>query len=194
MDKEREEILVQRIKQKDQAALREFVGYYKDKLFRLAMGFVHDYYLAQDIVQEVFIKMWQNIDSWKEGNARLSTWLYKVTVNHSLNKIRDNRDKLHVEDISQFTRTNDDGTVEIQIQDTDKDPHQFVENKELAQILKKAVNALPRKQRIAFVLSKYQNMSSKEIAEVMDLSVSNVDVIIHRAKKNLQKQILKLMK
>ncbi len=189
-----EEILIQRLKARDKKVFQHFVNQYKDKLFRLAMGFVHDAFLAEDIVQDVFVKLWQNIDSWQEGRARLGTWLYKVTVNHSLNKVRDNKKTAHVQDIGQFVRQSNDGMIEIQIPDQTRDPHKALENKELAGILRRAINSLPRKQRIAFVLSKYQKMSSKEIAEVMELSVSNVDVIIHRAKKNLQKQILKLMR
>ena len=190
----REEILIKKLKARDQQTFQDFVNEYKDKLFRLAMGFVHDSFLAEDIVQEVFIKLWQNIDSWQEGRARLGTWIYKVTVNHSINKLRDSKNSARVQDIGEFVRQSDDGMLEIQIPDQAKDPHKALENKELAEVLRKAVNSLPKKQRIAFVLSKYQKMSSREIAEVMDLSVSNVDVIIHRAKKNLQKQILKLMR
>ncbi len=189
-----EEILVKKLKARDQKVFQDFVNEYKDKLFRLAMGFVHDSFLAEDIVQDVFVKLWQNIDSWELGNAKLSTWLYKVTVNHALNVVRSKKKTSNVVDISQFVRESDDGGIEIQIPDNEKNPHNKLENKELAGILRKAINTLPKKQRIAFVLRQYQNMSSKEIAEVMDLSVSNVDVIIHRAKKNLQKQILKLMK
>ena len=189
-----EKILIERLKAKDQRVFQYFVNEYKDKLFSLAMGFVHDSFTAEDIVQDVFIKLWQNIDSWQPGNARLSTWLYKVTVNHSLNKVRSSKKTSNVVDMNQFVREADDGTVEIQIPDQARDPHQQLENKELAELLRRAINNLPRKQRIAFVLSKYQKMSSREIAEIMELSVSNVDVIIHRAKKNLQKQILKLMK
>ena len=194
MEQMSEQILIDRLKAKDQRVFQDFVNQHKDKLFRVAMGFVHDSFLAEDIVQEVFIKLWQNIDSWQEDRAQLSTWLYRVTVNHSLNKLRDTKNTRQLSSINELMRTNDDGSVEIQVPDKATDPHAALENKELAEVLRKAISALPRKQRIAFVLSKYQKMSSHEIAEVMELSVSNVGVIVHRAKKNLQKQILKLMK
>ena len=194
MEKFSEEILIKQLKAKDTKVFQEFVNWYKNKLFHVAMGFVHDSDIANDIVQDVFIKLWENIDSWEEKRAKLSTWLYKVTVNHSLNQIRYRKNRKNITDFTELTRTTDDGSIEIQIPDGSKNPHENLENKELSEILKRAINNLPKKQRIAFVLSKYQNMPSREIAEVMDLTVSNVDVIIHRAKKNLQKQILKLMK
>ncbi len=188
-----EDILVERLKARDEQAFKAFVEKYQNKVFRLIMGFVHDTYAAQDIAQDVFVKLWEKIPEWKAGKAKISTWLYKVAVNHALNYIKREDKKEYVSDLSAFTRVNDDGSVEIQIEDTLRNPHDSLENKELAQILRKAIKALPKKQRIAFVLSKYQNMSSKEIAEVMEISPGNVDVILHRAKKNLQKNILKLM-
>ncbi len=188
-----EEILVERLKARDEQAFRIFVEEYQNKVFRLIMGFVHDTYIAQDLTQDVFVKLWEKIPEWKSGNAKISTWLYRVAVNHAINYLKRENKKDYVSDISAFTRVNDDGSVEIQIEDTLRNPHDNLENKELAIILRKAIKALPKKQRIAFVLSKYQNMSSKEIAEVMEISPGNVDVILHRAKKNLQKNILKLM-
>jgi len=189
-----EDILIKRLKKGDQRAFEQIVNLNKDKLMRLAMGFVHDFHQAEDIVQEVFIKLWQNIEHWQEGKAKLSTWLYKVTVNQAINQLRNKKKTSNLIDIGEFVREDEQGNIEVQLLDNSADSQKIIENKELAKILRLAINSLPRKQRIAFVLSKYQNMSSREIAEVMDITVSNVDVIIYRAKKNLQKQILKLMK
>jgi len=189
-----EDILIKRLKKGDQRAFEQVVNLNKDKLLRLAMGFVHDFHQAEDIVQEVFIKLWQNIEHWQEGKAKLSTWLYKVTVNQAINQLRNKKKTSNLIDIGEFVREDEQGNIEVQLLDNSADSQKIIENKELAKILRLAINSLPRKQRIAFVLSKYQNMSSREIAEVMDITVSNVDVIIYRAKKNLQKQILKLMK
>ena len=189
-----EDILIKRLKKGDQRAFEQIVNLNKDKLMRLAMGFVHDFQQAEDIVQEVFIKLWQNIEHWQEGKAKLSTWLYKVTVNQAINQLRNKKKTSNLIDIGEFVREDEQGNIEVQLLDNSADSQKIIENKELAKILRLAINSLPRKQRIAFVLSKYQNMSSREIAEVMDITVSNVDVIIYRAKKNLQKQILKLMK
>jgi len=189
-----EDILIKRLKKGDQRAFEQVVNLNKDKLLRLAMGFVHDLHQAEDIVQEVFIKLWQNIEHWQEGKAKLSTWLYKVTVNQAINQLRNKKKTSNLIDIGEFVREDEQGNIEVQLLDNSADSQKIIENKELAKILRLAINSLPRKQRIAFVLSKYQNMSSREIAEVMDITVSNVDVIIYRAKKNLQKQILKLMK
>ena len=189
-----EDILIKRLKKGDQRAFEQVVNLNKDKLLRLAMGFVHDFHQAEDIVQEVFIKLWQNIEHWQEGKAKLSTWLYKVTVNQAINQLRNKKKTSNLIDIGEFVREDEQGNIEVQLLDNSADSQKIIENKELAKILRLAINSLPRKQRIAFVLSKYQNMSSREIAEVMDITVSNVDVIIYRAKKNLQKQILKVMK
>ncbi len=186
--------LLNRLKNREELALKEAVERYKSMVYKVAIGFTHDREVADDIVQDVFLKLWENAPKLELKNTKLSTWLYRVALNHSINYSRKEKFKSFVQDLTQFTRTTDDGAVEIQIEDNSaKNPEEFVENRELGEILKKAINSLPKKQRIAFVLSKYQNMSSKEIAEVMEISPGNVDVLVHRAKKALQKKILKIM-
>jgi len=167
------------------------VDRYKSMVFKVAMGFVHDTQAANDIVQDVFVKLWSQLGDFT-FEAKLSTWLYRVTVNTSLNVLRKDKFKSMIEDISHLTRTNDDGSIEIQIEDSyGETPEDYVRNEELRQLLKKAIDSLPKKQKIAFVLSKYRGLSSKDIAEIMEISPGNVDVLIYRAKQKLQKYILK---
>ncbi len=186
--------LLNRLKSREELALKEAIDRYKSMVYKIAIGFTHDREVADDIVQDVFLKLWEKAPDLDLKNTKLSTWLYRVALNHSINYSRREKFKSFVHDLSQFTRTTDDGAVEIQIEDSAaRDPQQYAENKELGEILKKAIDSLPKKQRIAFILTKYQGMSAKEVAEVMDLSPGNVDVLVYRAKKAMQKKILKIM-
>ena len=184
--------LINRLKQRDPEALKAAVEKYSNLLYKVAIGFMHDQQAADDIVQDVFIKLWENAPKLNFDKTQLSTWLYRVTVNHCINQVKRQKFKSLFQDMSKFTRKNDDGTIEVEIQDNfSLNPQQYTENQELRQIIEKAINSLPKKQRIAFILTKYRNMSAKQAAEIMDTSPANVDVLVHRAKKNLQKFILK---
>ncbi len=187
--------LLNRLKAREQEALRIAVDKYSSMVYKVALGFTHDKQEADDIVQEVFIKLWENAPKLELRDTKLSTWLYRVTLNYAINLTRRNKFKSLFEDLSQFTRKSDDGTIEFQIEDKqNKNPEELTENKELGEIIKIAVNRLPKKQRIAFVLTKYRGLSSKEVAEIMEISPGNVDILVHRAKKALQKKILSLTK
>ena len=184
--------LINRLKQRDPEALKAAVENYSNLIYKVAIGFMHDQQAADDIVQDVFIKLWESAPKLNFDKTQLSTWLYRVTVNHCINQVKRQKFKSLFQDLSKFTRKNDDGAIEVEIQDDfSLNPQQYAENQELGQIIQKAINSLPKKQRIAFILTKYRNMSAKQAAEIMDTSPANVDVLVHRAKKNLQKFILK---
>ncbi len=184
--------LINRLKQRDPEALKAAVENYSNLIYKVAIGFMHDQQAADDIVQDVFIKLWESAPKLNFDKTKLSTWLYRVTVNHCINQVKRQKFKSLFHDLSKFTRKNDDGAIEVEIHDNiNLNPQQYTENQELGQIIQKAINSLPKKQRIAFILTKYRNMSAKQAAEIMDTSPANVDVLVHRAKKNLQKFILK---
>ena len=84
---------------------------------------------------------------------------------------------------------------EVEIKDTlGTDPEIIFENTEKADMLHRAIDSLPKNQKIAFTLNKYEDLSYKQISEVMDISLSSVESLIHRAKKNLQKKLLNYYK
>ncbi len=187
--------LLKKIAQHDPIAMEQAVNTYKNQIYRLAISFVHNPEIANDITQDVFIKLWENAHKIKLDNAKLSTWLYRVTVNHSINKLKKQNKTSSLLSVSQFTQINDQNQIELQIPDKNKfsNPHNTLENKELYNLLKKSVHSLPKKQRIAFILKYFHNFSSADIAQVMNTSISAVDVSIHRAKKTLQNKLKKIL-
>jgi len=178
--------LIKRLQLRQEGAYRELVEQYQAMLFNTCFGFLHNTEEAEDVAQEVFIKVFKVIDTFR-GEAKLSTWLYRIALNMSLNKIRARKSKLFVALDSIF-----DGSYKME-------PHSFtpydsLENKEKANVLHKALDKLPGNQKIAFVLSKYRGLPYIEIAEVMGVTVSSVEALLHRAKKNLQKDLIKYYK
>ena len=184
------ELLLKITQNDDQIAFRQLIDNHRQIVFGIAIGFFHDKSRADDIVQDVFIKFWEKRKDF-ELKSKFSTWLYRVTSNHCINVQR--RDKYSTAFSSMFANNdeNDKSDFEAKIVDNNsKTEEEITKNEHIKLALKVAINSLSKKQRMAFVLNKYQNFSYKEIAEIMELSLSSIESLVHRAKKNLQKKLL----
>lgn len=179
-----DENLVERLKQNDERAFKELVEEYKNMVFSTCLGIVHDYDDTDDVVQDVFIEAFRSVGKFR-SDSKISTWLYRIAINKSLNFARDNKRRKFFQSIGAAD------TPDIADEKHQSDmPYQSLVDKERAEILHKAVDSLPKNQRSAFVLSKYEDLSYTEIAEVMQTSVSSVESLLFRAKKGLQKKLL----
>lgn len=188
------ELIIKIQQNDDQAAFRELIDNHREMVFRIAIGFLHDKNQADDIVQDVFIKFWEVRKDF-ELKAKFSTWLYRVTSNHCINVQRKN--KFSTAFSSMFSNNGEYEKSDFESQIKDNQTYNDDDNYKKAHLklaLKTAINSLAKKQRIAFVLSKYQDFSYKEIAETMELSISSVESLLFRAKKNLQKKLLNTYK
>lgn len=172
--------IIHEVLQGNQHAFKKLVEKYTDALFRTATGFVHNRQDAEEIVQESFLRAYQSLAAFN-GKSAFSTWLYRITVNHSINYIRANKRKRFWSSLSQtFVSRSSDAT-----------PDARMEQQEQRILIREAMETLPQKQRIAFVLSKYEELSQKQIAEVLNITEGAVEQLIQRAKINLRKKIKK---
>ena len=178
--------LIDKIRNNDEQAFAEIIDKYKDACFRVAYGIVQDKHTADDVVQDVFVKFWQ-IRKDFELTSKFTTWMYRVATNMALNKVRKQK-KSKVFSSLGFDNNDDNEFENKLVHNAEADKND--RNEYIKKALKTALDTLPKKQRIAFVLNKYEKMSYKEVAEVMELSLANVETLIHRAKKNLQKKLL----
>ncbi len=190
-----EKELIEQIKRNDEQAFTKLINTNKEQVLRIAMGFVHDKSLAEDIVQDVFIKFWEIREDF-ELTAKFSTWLYRVTINMSLNVVR--KAKFSRVFSSFSGKYNDEGnktSYESVINDeSQKSVDEVFKQEHIKIALKNAIDSLPKKQKTAFILSKYQDFSYKEISEIMELSISSIESLLHRAKTNLQKKLFNVYK
>jgi RNA polymerase sigma-70 factor, ECF subfamily len=169
-----------------EAAFRELVETYQRMVINTCYGMVHHREDAEDLAQEVFIEVYRSVSSFRH-DSKLSTWLYRIAVNKSLNYLRSRkrkRDRFPGESItgnqSRFSRFVDENTPR---------PGAELEEEQRAALLHKAIDALPDKQKTAFTLNKYEELPYREISDIMEISLSSVESLIHRAKKNLQKKL-----
>jgi len=173
--------LIALLKKKDREAFKIIVGIWQDMVYNTAIEFLQNAEDAEDIAQEVFISVFESISSFKE-KSKLSTWIYRITVSKCLDHIRKKRRKKRFAFVQSLYGKNEELMI---------DPPDFfhpgikIESKENAAVLFKAIGKLPENQKTAFVLNKMENLSYREISEVMNSTESAIDALLQRAKKNL---------
>lgn len=180
--------LIRRLQAGERTAFDELVRAYQTLVISTCYSFLTDRADAEDVAQEVFMEVFRSIHRFR-GDAKLSTWLYRIAVNKSLNHKRKHKYKRYVSSLqSFFTGTESDSAAPLDIPDYAADYP--AEEAERARLLHKAVDSLPENQRIAFTLHKFDELPYKEVAEIMGTSLSSVESLMHRAKRNLQKKLL----
>ena len=172
---------------------RQLIEQFQVPLVRLSKGFLHNEEDARDVVQETFIEVFESIERFR-ADASLFTWIYRIAVNKSLNLVRKRKISGWMMNMDSHS-TDNSHTRDTEIMDKgSKMPGNRLEEKERSGIIRKAIDSLPVNQRIAFVLHNYHDLSYKEIAVVMEISLPSVESLIHRAKEGLQKRLYKMYK
>lgn len=157
-------------------------------MLNLCYRFVHNREDAEDVTQEVFVQVYCSLENFR-GDAKISTWIYRIAVSKSLDFLRRKKRKKRFGIIQRlFDEDATDQEFPLPVFDN---PHTELEQKDRARILKWAVNSLPENQRIAISLNKYEGFSYQEVAEIMETSLSSVESLLFRAKKNLEKKLQK---
>lgn len=160
---------------------RQLVSTYRSKVYNTCLGFVKKQEDAEDLAQEVFVEVYRSWNQFR-NEAQISTWIYKIAVNKSLEFIRSSqrlkRKGNHIE-LEAFG-------ISHQLVDFEH-PGVTLENKERTNVLMHQIDQLPESQKTAFVLSKIEGLSYDEIGKVMNKTKSSVESLLHRAKHQLRK-------
>jgi RNA polymerase sigma-70 factor, ECF subfamily len=185
-----EKFIIKRIKENDEQAFQEMVKKYQSLVIKTCYGFVHNSEDAQDIAQEVFIEVYRSIHKFRM-ESKISTWLYRISVNKSINYIRDHKKNKWLLSLDLLFESEMNNKQSSPIDDS---PYDIMEKDEKKQLLYRSIDNLPENQRIAFTLYKFEELSYKEISEIMNLSLSSVESLMFRAKKSLQQKLIGLYK
>tara|TARA_B110000902_G_C14291867_1_gene581344 strand:+ start:115 stop:693 length:579 start_codon:yes stop_codon:yes gene_type:complete len=182
-----EQNLINQLQAGKQAAFSRLLDNYQQKVFGTCISFIPNKEDAEDVAQEVFLEVFKSISKFK-GDSKLSTWIYKIATNKCLEFIRKKNSKkrfafmqtifgneIPVDKTSYFTEVNHPGVL--------------LENKEKSTIIFKAINTLSESQRVVFTLAKVDGKSYQEIVEITGRSLSSVESLMFRAKKNLQEKL-----
>ena len=183
--------LIEGLKNNNQQAFRFLVERYQDLVVSTCFTFLRDRDDAHDIAQEVFIEVYKSIGRFRQ-DAAISTWLYRIAANKSLNFLRrhNNRwlfiplEKLFGNEVAEKKLTEPDFT-----KSEDKE-HEFDIR---IRMMHKAIDKLPESQKTAFTLHKFNYLPYKEVAEIMETSLPAVESLIHRAKKKIQSELIRMI-
>lgn len=169
--------LISRCQQGDHEALKEIFDQYHRKVYRIAYGVVRQREEALDIVQEVFIKLYHSIRSFK-GKSKFYTYLYRMAMNTAIDHSRKmGRSPLsRLEEMEGFQPT--DGV--------EKRPDRILLHKELEGRVNAALEKLPADQRMALIFREVEGLSYQDMAEAMGCSIGTVMSRLHYARKRIQ--------
>lgn len=178
------------LKEGNENAFRRLFELYGDSMYNLALGISGNPADAENVVQESFTEVFRSVARFR-GDAKLSTWVYRITLNKALEaERRKKRKKRAAKLVSLFGFERGEEVHGVHWEH----PGIVAENKELAALLAQALEKLPENQRAAFTLHKLEGMEYREIADILGVSLSSVESLMHRAKTNLQKQLLQYYK
>lgn len=153
----------------------------KDKVYSLCYRYLQQQQEAEDAVQEIFVKVYFKKDKFRE-EAQITTWLYRITVNHCLDLLKSKKRKHYFSQLSHFFSA-----------ETDKIPDQnnskSLEEKQGLAKLHNQLNRLPEKQLTVIVLNKLEGIPLTKVAEIMNTSYKAAESLLQRGKQNLQKMM-----
>jgi RNA polymerase sigma-70 factor (ECF subfamily) len=178
--------LMQAFQAGDLSAFDTLVDRHRARVVRLAYRYLGDENSAEDLAQETFLRVYRSKHTWKPA-ARFSTWLHRVTVNACLNELRARRARRGVETTASL---GPDGTLPQESSDPKAPaPGDALLRAELAEKVRAAIAKLPDDQRVAVLLSKYEDLSYRELADALDRSVPAVKSLLVRARENLRQSL-----
>jgi RNA polymerase sigma-70 factor (ECF subfamily) len=182
------EDLMARVAKGDRYAFEALVKRHQKRVLNLVYRLIGDKARAEDLAQEVFIRVWKAAGRYKL-TAQFNTWIYRITTNLCLNELKSSR---HREFFFPFLRTKEEDPEEDYLErhiDWTQSPEELLIAAETNRQVSAALRSLPAQQRFAVVLKRYDGLSYDEIARILGCSVSAVDSLLVRAKRNLRKKL-----
>lgn len=181
-----DQILIDRFCNGDRAAFYELVGRYKKRIFYLAYDITGDHQDANDISQEVFIKMFRFLKNFRR-DAKVSSWLHTVVVNTSIDSLR-KKSAVPSDSLSEKSPSiiQEDPLTRPSLS---FNPEHNAEVSQIQEHISLALQKISPKERSVFVMRHYNNLRLKEIAEIMNIKTGTVKSLLFRAVKKLRKEL-----
>ena len=178
--------LMLRVRDDDAVAFELLVSRFQGRIGRLMLGWVNSQESAEDLVQEVFLRVFRARKTY-QPTAKLTTWIYRIANNVASNAVRD-RSRRKEYQIGKMTgpSTTNVGIEHIALAASGAMPGRRIDSNERAVMVQQAIQALGERQRMAMMLSKFEGLCYQDISDTMGLSVKAVKSLLSRARVNLK--------
>ncbi|MCK5148542.1 RNA polymerase sigma factor [bacterium] len=175
--------LIKKCQHGDMKAFALLYEQHHEKVLNICWRFVNDRHIAEDLCQEIFIKVFRNLDQFRFQSS-FTTWIHRISMNHTLNYCR--KYKYQQQPIE---KTFDPNLLDNLHADGSNSPDIMLEQEEQSKIIWQAVCTLPEAQKTVLILQKYEGYSIKEIADILNCTSASVESRLHRAKIKLSKKL-----
>ena len=174
---------IEQVKKGDQAAFKYLVEQYQEYAFRLSFRILCDEEEARDIVQESFIKIWQNIKKY-DPKTKFTTWMYTIVTHTAIDRLRSLKhlNLVNIDHVSEHLEGISDQGLDYKL-----------DNTEMGQIIRLMAEDLPGKQRLIFVLRDLQGFDSDEVEQIMKLTKTSVKTNLYHARKAIREKLNKIL-
>ncbi|MEZ0542434.1 RNA polymerase sigma factor [Fibrella arboris] len=179
--------LITGLQRGDPAAFRQLVETYQHRVYNTVLAIVRQPDEAEDVAQEVFIQVFESIKSFG-GDGKLTAWIYRIATTKALEAYRKRHARKRFAFFTSLFSSDEAGGLDDRLHPVDfLHPGVKLEQQERANVLFAAIARLSDQQKVAFMLHHIEGLSYQEITDVMQVSRSSVESLLHRAKRNLQK-------
>ena len=187
LDSVSSEDLMAKTAEGDEFAFEILVRRHQTSVLNLVYRYIGDRTKAKDLAQEVFIRVWRAANRY-EPKAKFNTWIYRITANLCLNELKSSKGKklvqLEAEEVGRQNTNFETHSGAFQ------SPEDHLLAEERSRQVSGVLQSLPENQRMALILKRYDNLPYDEIAKIMDCSISAVESLLVRAKRNLQEKLI----
>ena len=179
--------LIKKVRKGDHEAFAQIIDQYKTQVYNICLRMVRIPAEAEDLAQEVFIRAYTNIDKY-DIDKKLSTWLYRIATNISIDYLRKKKPGAYLD--AEVPGTDGNFTMYSQLSSADPLPEEQVIQNESNDWLQDEVNQLPPKYRAAIILKYMEDLSIKEMSEILEIPEATVKTRIHRGREALRERLV----
>ena len=187
-DKEVEEALVRDLQAGDMDAYDKIAELYQNKIYSLSFNLVRNQMDAQDVTQEVLLTLFRKINTF-QGKSAFSSWVYRITLNTSYMKLRSKKKDPNISIDDLLPSFNGAGFQKEKIQDWSGSTESLLFKNETKEVIQKAVEQLPEKEKVVFLLRDVEGLSTEKVSCILDLTIPAVKSRLHRARLYLRKKL-----
>jgi RNA polymerase sigma-70 factor (ECF subfamily) len=187
-DKTEEEQLVRDLQAGKSEVFDKLAALYQKKIYALSFNLTRNAMDAEDVVQEVLLTLFKKIHTF-QGRSAFSSWVYRITVNTAYMKLRSKKKEKSISIEELYPAFSGSGFQQEKIQDWSEHTESLLFTNETRETIQKAVDLLPDKEKVVFLLRDVEGLSTEEVSEVLELTIPAVKSRLHRARLFLRKKL-----